>query len=173
MIDALLQVPILPISAVLAVFFVTVCILSADRRRESLRFLKGVFVTAVLSVVVFSSVVVLKYFSYLKIDIMQLGTYEVAFFCVFFAYLILSRPLLEGRKKPIPVPYPVKQAALFLAGLGYLLWADIGLELYWTVVAIIPLNVAYHLYYIKMLDKVFCKLVRLSRKLDEKAMVVK
>ncbi len=170
MIHALLQVPLMSIFAVLAVVLVMICILGTDRRRDFFRLLKGVFVTAVLSVVVFSSVIVLKYFSYLKIDIMQLGAIEVIFFGTVFAYAILSRSLGGGRI-PFSVPYPLKQAALFLAALGYLLWADTGLELYWVVVAIMPLNVVYHLYYIKILGKVFSRVVNLSRKLDEKVMV--
>lgn len=169
-IRALLQVPLMSIFAVLAVVLVIICILGTNRRRDSFRLLKGVFVTAVLSVVVFSSVIVLKYFSYLKIDIMQAGAVEVIFLGIVFAYAILSRSLVGGRI-PFSVPYPLKQAALFLAALGYLLWADTGLELYWVVVAIMPLNVVYHLYYIKILGKVFSRVVNLSRKLDEKVMV--
>lgn len=168
-VNAVGQVPFVPVLIVLFMLFLVVFVVSRDRRKDCFRLFKGVFVTVVISFVVFSSVVVLKYFSYLKIDVMQLGVWEVLLFGVVFGYVVFSRSLSSGKGVvPVSVPYPVKQILLFLVVFVYLLRADTGFGMYWLVVAVMPFNVVYHLYYVKVLDKVFALIMKVSERVDEK-----
>lgn len=171
-IDVILKIPLMSIAVVLLMILGLIVLSGNNKRKDMVRFVKGIVITVVLSILTFSSVVVLKYFSYLKIDIMQLGVYGTLFFAFVFAYFIVSRSMFDGRGViPIKLPYPVKQLLLFLIAMGYLLTVDTGLELYWIVVAVLPLNILYHLHFVKFLDKVFSKLMKLNEKFDDKVMV--
>ncbi len=169
-VHAMGKVPVVMISVVLLMFFAVIIATSKEKNKDCFRFIKGIFVTVIISLVVFSSVAVLKYFSYLKLDIMQFGVVEVLFFGLVFGYVIFSRSLSEGKGViPIKIPYPVKQVVLFFAVFAYLLKSDISFGMYWLVVAVMPFNIIYHLYYVKALDKIFTWIMKVSEKVDEKA----
>ena len=54
-VNAVGQVPFVPVLIVLFMLFLVVFVVSRDRRRDCFRLVKGVFVTAVISFVVFSN----------------------------------------------------------------------------------------------------------------------
>ncbi len=168
-IHAIGQVPIIPISIILFMLLAIITLTSKEKKKDSFRFIKGIIITTIISLAVFSSVAVLKYASYLKIDLMQLGVWEILFLGLIFGYIIFSRSLREGKGIiPINIPYPLKQIALFLAVFAYLWKSDIGFETYWLVVAVMPFNIIYHLYYVKALDRLFTWIMKISEKLDKK-----
>ncbi len=169
-IHAIGQIPIIPISIILFILLAVITVTSKEKKKDCLRFTKGIIITIIISLAVFSSVAILKYFSYLKMDIMQLEVWEVLFFGLVFGYIIFSRSLSEGKRIiPINIPYPAKQAALFLAVFAYLWKSGVGLETYWLVIAVMPFNIIYHLYYVKALDKIFVWIMKISERLDKKA----
>ncbi|MFH1431704.1 MAG: hypothetical protein ABIG84_00610 [archaeon] len=169
---ALEQIPVTSIAVVFAILLGVIALSSNNQKKDMMRFLKGVILTILLSMVTFCSVLVLKYLSYLKIDVMQLGVYETLFFAAVFGYVVFSRSLSDGKGIfRVSIPYPVKQVVLFFLAFIYVLAADTGLELYWVVVGILPLNVLYHLHYIRILDKVFSWMLKLNEKFEEKFMV--
>lgn len=171
-IHAIGQIPIIPISIILFMLLAVITVTSKEKKKDCFRFTKGIIITIIISLVVFSSVAVLKYASYLKIDIMQLGVWEVLFFGLILGYIIFSQSLREGKGIiPINIPYPAKQAALFIAVFACLWKSDIGFETYWLVVAAMPFNIIYHLYYVKALDRIFVWIMKLSEKLDKKVRV--
>jgi len=169
-IHAIGQIPIIPVSIILFMFFAVITITSKEKKKDCLRFTKGIIITFIFSLAVFSSVAVLRYFSYLKMDIMQLDVWEVLFFGLIFGYIIFSRSLSEGKGIiPINIPYPVKQAALFIVVFACLWKSDTGLETYWLIIAVMPFNIIYHLYYVKALDRLFTWIMKLSERLDKKS----
>ncbi len=168
-IHAIGQIPIIPIAIILFILIAVIIATSKEKKKDCFRFTKGIFITIIISLAVFSSVAVLKYASYLKIDIMQLGVWEVLFFGLIFGYVTFSRSLREGKGIiPINIPYPVKQTALFLAVFAYLWKSGIGFETYWLVVAVMPFNIIYHFYYVKALDRLFTWIMKISEKLDKR-----
>lgn len=168
-VQALLQVPVLFISLVLLMLLFVIAVASKERGRDVIFFVKGVVVTLVFAVLTFISLGVPRYFSYLKIDLMQLGVYEIFFLVAVFAYLVMSRSVADGGNvNPLKVPYPVKQVVLFLAMFAYVMYMNTGLEMYLLVVGVLPVNVIYHLYYIRILQKVFSKAMGVFRTVEEK-----
>ena len=167
--QALLQIPVLFISIVLLMLLLVIATLSKDRGRDVVFFLKGIAVTLIFSVVTFISLGVPRYLSYLKIDIMQLGTYEIFAVVAVFSYLVMSRSVADGGNVfQARVPYPVKQALIFVALFAYVLSLNTGLELYLLVVGVLPVNVIYHFYYIGVLQKVFSKAMGIFKMIEEK-----
>ncbi len=166
-IQALLQIPVLFISLVLLMLLAVIVMASRERGRDVIFFVKGIVVTLIFAAVTFSSLAVPCYFSYLKIDLMQIGGYEIFAVVAVFSYLVMSRLVADGGNVfPVRVPYPVKQVLIFLALFAYIVSMNTGLEMYLLVAAVLPVNVIYHLYYIRILHKVFSKAIGIFKVID-------
>ena len=139
--------------------------LGVKARDELSVLIKGIVFVALLSFLVFSSVAVLKYASYLKIDIMHLTSFEFFVFCMIFVAGFCSKLALADKKnggKSVfytlsKVAYPLQQVVLYFFMLGVVYHFNAEIPLIEACIAVLAVNVIYHLYYVKVLDKMFVK----------------
>lgn len=134
-----------------------------DVRREMSVLVRGMVHIIIFSLVIFSTVGFLKYTSYLKIDIMQLSVFE--FFAVsIFATMVIAWKSLFAEVKVSDVgalrfltsiPYPLRQALLLLLLVSIVYLYSPEMSIFGILVAVLPVNVLYHLYRIGIADKIF------------------
>ncbi|MEA3229537.1 MAG: hypothetical protein U9P44_01355 [archaeon] len=181
--DPLRQVPwvyvfVVLIISVLSVFFHSRSC-GLDSMREAWVFLKGIAFVLIVSAAALCTVAVLKYMSYLKIDIMQLSSFEffvvVVVFGFFLSYSFLFR---ENKRQHVQIfgfldlksfgkmTYPAHQAVLYLFMVAVVSYFNDEIELFELLVSVIPVNVLYHLYFLGMFDRAFIWILGLAGKCE-------
>ena len=126
-------------------------------RREMPVFLKGVVSVFVLALVSLSTTIMLKYASYLKIDVMHLSSFEFFAVSVIACIFIADKALLsDGKGWSFSryvgrIPYMFRQAGLYAIMVSVVYYFNPEASLSYTLLAVIPVNVAYHLFYVGLL----------------------
>jgi len=126
-------------------------------RKEMLVFLKGVVSVFALVLVSLSTTLVLKYASYLKIDIMHLSSFEFFAVSVIACVFIADKALLSDGKgwsfsRYISrIPYMFRQAGLYAIMVSVVYYFNPEASLSYAFLAVIPVNVVYHLFYVGLL----------------------
>ncbi len=167
-IEPLVQVPWIYILSVLllsSVFIVMHSRMSGlDSRREMLVFFKGAAFVVMLAFISLSTALVLKYASYLKIDIIQLSYFEffflTALLCIFAAEISFVSEGRGGADKGgivfgymRKVPYLLKQAGLYVFMVVVAYYFNPDASVLHMFAAVIPVNAAYHLYYLGLVNR--------------------
>ncbi|MEA2003564.1 MAG: hypothetical protein U9O53_01240 [archaeon] len=162
-IEPLVQVPWIYILSVLllsSVFIVMHSKMSGlDSRREMLVFFKGAAFVVMFAFISLSTALVLKYASYLKIDIIQLSYFEffflTALLCIFVAEISFVPEGRRGADKGgivfgymRKVPYLLKQAGLYVFMVIVAYYFNPDASVLYTLAAVVPVNAVYHLFYL-------------------------
>ncbi|MBW6461540.1 MAG: hypothetical protein K0B07_00620 [DPANN group archaeon] len=169
LVEPLSQVPWLYVFCILLVSVVSVIFHSKmtglDVWREISVVVRGVVYIVLFSLIVFSTVGLLKYASYLKIDIMQLSVFEFFVVSIIATIFISWKSLfLDVKSSEISIlrflksiPYMLRQVLLLLSlsFIVYLYSPERGI--FAIIVAVVPVNILYHLYRLGIIDKVFVK----------------
>lgn len=141
-------------------------------RKEMLVFLKGIVSVFALALVSLSTTIMLKYASYLKIDIMHLSSFEFFAVSVIACVFIADKALLsDGKgwsfsKYMGRIPYVFRQAGLCAIMVSVVYYFNPEASMSYTLLAVIPVNVVYHLYYVGLLGWSLKRFLKLFDRLD-------
>ncbi len=171
LLEPLSQVPWLYVLCILFVSAVVIMYHSKrsglDGHREILVLGRGVLYVIIFSLMVFSTTIFLKYASYLKIDVMQLSAFEFFVVVIIATVVIAWKSLLDDIKLSdvgffkylLAIPYLLRQVVLL-----FFMFVVVGvyndeLGFFEMLIAILPVNILYHIYRISILDKVFVRAI--------------
>ena len=140
-----------------------------DFRKELLKYFKGVALLLILCPAVFLSAIILKYMSFLKIDILQPGVLSTTIFSAAAIILLFEYSLKTFENisdKLDKIPYIIKQILLLSIVSCVLFAVTVDVELWKIAVASTVPCIIYHLVYVRVHEQMI-KFVRyLSSRYD-------
>ena len=143
-------------------------------RKEMAVFARGIVFVSVLALVSLSTTLVLKYASYLKIDFMHMSSFEFFAVSVIVCVFIADKAfMIEGKGKAGiisryigRIPYLFRQAGFYVIMVFVVYYFNPEASLSYTLLAVMPVNVMYHLFYIGLLGWSLKHFLKLSARVD-------
>ncbi len=138
-------------------------------KEEMLKYLKGIGLLLILCPAVFLSAVVLKYMSFLKIDILQPSVFSITIFSAVAIILLFEYSLktFENVSEKVGnIPYIIKQIILLCAVFCVLFAVTVDVELWKVASASIIPGIIYHLAYVRAHEQIIRFFRYLSSKYD-------